>query len=198
MSEIERAVEAIRKRKPRRVVAFTGAGVSADSGIPTFRGADGLVAQFPRGGSRHSGSVRARSAAGVGVVSVAARAHRARTTERGARRDRPAAADHGRHAERRQPAHAIGRAGRHRAARQHLSRALRPRRNDDVPRAPVRRSSSAMRMRRAPAAGRRLVRRDAAGSCSHRTRVGARSSARICCSSSGRPASSIPPPDSYR
>ena len=46
MSEIDRAVEAIRERKPRRVVAFTGAGVSADSGIPTFRGADGLWGDF--------------------------------------------------------------------------------------------------------------------------------------------------------
>jgi NAD-dependent deacetylase len=46
MSEIERAVEAIRRRKPRRIVAFTGAGVSADSGIPTFRGADGLWRNF--------------------------------------------------------------------------------------------------------------------------------------------------------
>ncbi|HSP35574.1 MAG TPA: NAD-dependent deacylase [Thermoanaerobaculia bacterium] len=46
MSEVERAVEAIRQRKPRRVVAFTGAGVSADSGIPTFRGAAGLWKNF--------------------------------------------------------------------------------------------------------------------------------------------------------
>ena len=46
MSELERAIEAIRRRKPRRVVAFTGAGVSADSGIPTFRDADGLWRNF--------------------------------------------------------------------------------------------------------------------------------------------------------
>jgi NAD-dependent protein deacetylase/lipoamidase len=46
MRELERAVEAIRRRKPRRVVAFTGAGVSADSGIPTFRGPDGLWRTF--------------------------------------------------------------------------------------------------------------------------------------------------------
>lgn len=46
MSEIERAVEAIRQRRPRRVVAFTGAGVSADSGIPTFRGPGGLWRNF--------------------------------------------------------------------------------------------------------------------------------------------------------
>jgi NAD-dependent protein deacetylase/lipoamidase len=46
MSEVQRAIEAIRERKPRRVVAFTGAGVSADSGIPTFRGTDGLWRSF--------------------------------------------------------------------------------------------------------------------------------------------------------
>jgi NAD-dependent deacetylase len=46
VSELDRAVEEIRKRRPRRVVAFTGAGVSADSGIPTFRGPDGLWRNF--------------------------------------------------------------------------------------------------------------------------------------------------------
>jgi len=40
MSELERAAE--RLRRARRVVAFTGAGVSAESGVPTFRGAGGL------------------------------------------------------------------------------------------------------------------------------------------------------------
>ncbi len=42
MSSIDEALDAIRKKTPQRVVAFTGAGVSADSGIPTFRGAGGL------------------------------------------------------------------------------------------------------------------------------------------------------------
>lgn len=46
MRELDRAIEAIRQRKPRRVVAFTGAGVSADSGIPTFRGEDGVWGNF--------------------------------------------------------------------------------------------------------------------------------------------------------
>jgi len=46
MSEVQRAMDAIRHLRPRRVVAFTGAGVSADSGIPTFRGADGLWRNF--------------------------------------------------------------------------------------------------------------------------------------------------------
>ena len=40
------ALEAIRRLALRRVVVFTGAGVSADSGIPTFRGAGGLWRSF--------------------------------------------------------------------------------------------------------------------------------------------------------
>jgi NAD-dependent deacetylase len=34
-------------RKARRVVVYTGAGVSAESGIPTFRDADGFWQRFP-------------------------------------------------------------------------------------------------------------------------------------------------------
>lgn len=46
MSSIAEAVRAIHETKPRRVVVFTGAGVSADSGIPTFRGSGGLWRNF--------------------------------------------------------------------------------------------------------------------------------------------------------
>jgi len=46
MSFLEQALEAIRRTKPRNVVFFTGAGVSAESGIPTFRGAGGLWRNF--------------------------------------------------------------------------------------------------------------------------------------------------------
>jgi NAD-dependent deacetylase len=46
MSKLEEAVAAIRARRPRRVVVFTGAGVSAESGIPTFRGPHGLWRNF--------------------------------------------------------------------------------------------------------------------------------------------------------
>src|SRR3954470_17388381 len=47
MSEaLETALEAIRRRPPRRVVFFTGAGISAESGIPTFRGEGGLWKNF--------------------------------------------------------------------------------------------------------------------------------------------------------
>ncbi|HEV7919344.1 MAG TPA: NAD-dependent deacylase [Thermoanaerobaculia bacterium] len=43
---LERALAAIREAAPQRVVVFTGAGVSAESGIPTFRGAGGLWREF--------------------------------------------------------------------------------------------------------------------------------------------------------
>ncbi|MGZ8710942.1 MAG: SIR2 family NAD-dependent protein deacylase, partial [Thermoanaerobaculia bacterium] len=43
---IEAAIHAIRSARPRSVVVFTGAGVSADSGIPTFRGPGGLWRNF--------------------------------------------------------------------------------------------------------------------------------------------------------
>lgn len=43
---IEAAIRAIRSARPRNVVVFTGAGVSADSGIPTFRGPGGLWRNF--------------------------------------------------------------------------------------------------------------------------------------------------------
>lgn len=46
MSTLDDALEEIRKRRPRRVVAFTGAGISAESGIPTFRGEQGLWRNF--------------------------------------------------------------------------------------------------------------------------------------------------------
>ena len=46
MTSLHGALEAIRTRKPKKVVAFTGAGVSADSGIPTFRGPHGLWRNF--------------------------------------------------------------------------------------------------------------------------------------------------------
>jgi NAD-dependent deacetylase len=46
MSTIEEAVRTIRAARPERVVVLTGAGVSADSGIPTFRGAGGLWRDF--------------------------------------------------------------------------------------------------------------------------------------------------------
>jgi NAD-dependent deacetylase len=43
-SEIQALAEKL--RKARRVAALTGAGVSAESGVPTFRGADGLWRTF--------------------------------------------------------------------------------------------------------------------------------------------------------
>jgi len=46
VSSIEDVAAAIRSLRPRKVVAFTGAGVSAESGIPTFRSAGGLWRNF--------------------------------------------------------------------------------------------------------------------------------------------------------
>jgi len=46
VSTIEEAAAAIRALRPRNVVVFTGAGVSAESGIPTFRGEGGLWRNF--------------------------------------------------------------------------------------------------------------------------------------------------------
>jgi NAD-dependent deacetylase len=46
MTSIETAIRMIRDAKPQTVAVLTGAGVSADSGIPTFRGAGGLWRNF--------------------------------------------------------------------------------------------------------------------------------------------------------
>src|ERR1044072_3224707 len=43
---LEAVLAAIREAAPQRVVVFTGAGVSAEGGIPTFRGAGGLWRNF--------------------------------------------------------------------------------------------------------------------------------------------------------
>jgi len=44
VSNIQKAIDAIRSAE--NVVAFTGAGISVESGIPPFRGDDGLWAQY--------------------------------------------------------------------------------------------------------------------------------------------------------
>jgi len=43
---LEQAIAEVRRRPPQRIVFFTGAGVSAESGIPTFRGSGGLWRNF--------------------------------------------------------------------------------------------------------------------------------------------------------
>ncbi len=44
MSELEKAAGII--RNARHLTAFTGAGISVESGIPTFRGPDGIWSKY--------------------------------------------------------------------------------------------------------------------------------------------------------
>ncbi|HET7712072.1 MAG TPA: NAD-dependent deacylase [Thermoanaerobaculia bacterium] len=46
MNTLDEAIAAVRALRPHTTVVFTGAGVSAESGIPTFRGADGLWGSY--------------------------------------------------------------------------------------------------------------------------------------------------------
>lgn len=47
MSTLDEVLAVIRTIRPRNIVFFTGAGVSAESGIPTFRGTGGVWRNFP-------------------------------------------------------------------------------------------------------------------------------------------------------
>ena len=42
MNELQEVIDWIAEAKPRRLVALTGAGISAESGVPVFRGPGGL------------------------------------------------------------------------------------------------------------------------------------------------------------
>ena len=66
---IERAAEAI--GSARRICVLTGAGVSAESGVPTFRGAGGLWKNY-RPEEVSNPDAFARSSTGLGVVQHAA------------------------------------------------------------------------------------------------------------------------------
>jgi NAD-dependent deacetylase len=46
MNEMEKLTSWIRSACPRRVVVLTGAGISAESGVPTFRGSGGLWERY--------------------------------------------------------------------------------------------------------------------------------------------------------
>ena len=99
-------------RAAERVVVLTGAGISAESGVPVFRGPGGLWRQFRPEDLATPEAFRAPARARVGVVPVAARADCRGAAERRARRDRALAAvarrRHAADAERRRPARAGG------------------------------------------------------------------------------------------
>ena len=111
-----------------RVAVLTGAGISAASGIPTFRGAPGRALEpVPARGSRHARGLRARPRTGVALVRLAPRPDRRRRPQRRPpRAGHPRRADrpHARHAERRRlPPAGRQRRGR-RVPRLDLARAL--------------------------------------------------------------------------
>ena len=68
-----------------RVFVLTGAGISAESGLPTFRASDGLVGRARDRRRMHAGGVAAESRAGVGVLFGAACAGRQGRAQSGAR-----------------------------------------------------------------------------------------------------------------
>lgn len=46
MSQLQEAIDWIRVHPPQRITVLTGSGISAESGIPTFRGKEGLWRNF--------------------------------------------------------------------------------------------------------------------------------------------------------
>ena len=57
--------------RAKAVAVLTGAGISAESGVPTFRGAGGLWKQLQARGPGHAGGLRPRPRAGLAVVRLA-------------------------------------------------------------------------------------------------------------------------------
>lgn len=46
MTRLEKVIQVIQEKKPQLVAVLTGAGISAESGVPTFRGPQGLWRNF--------------------------------------------------------------------------------------------------------------------------------------------------------
>lgn len=46
MTRLEKVIELIQETRPQRIAVLTGAGISAESGVPTFRGPQGLWRNF--------------------------------------------------------------------------------------------------------------------------------------------------------
>gem|GEM_PF-5929899 len=61
-------------RAAHRITALTGAGISAESGVPTFREAQTGLGALQSRGTSHTRSIPARSKTGLGMVCLAARA----------------------------------------------------------------------------------------------------------------------------
>ena len=166
----ERAETAAASPASRRAASssLTGAGISAESGVPTFRGPGRPLAAVPARGPGHSGSLRPRSASRLGVVRLAPGDDRAAPAQRRPRRPRPleerTPGVPAGHPERGRPARGGGQPPPGRAARQRSGAcaARRAARSEDDRRVPLPEPPSALRLRCAAAARRRLVRRGAA------------------------------------
>ncbi len=77
---VERLTELFESRRP--CVVLTGAGITTESGIPDFRSAGGIWAQYDPTEVAHIDAFRRDPGAGVGVLRVAARCARRAEPER--------------------------------------------------------------------------------------------------------------------
>ena len=110
------------------VAILTGAGISAESGVPTFRGAEGLWNDYKPEDLATPEAFARDPKTGLGVVRLAARTDRQSRAQRRAPRARAArnsqAALHADHAKRRRPARPRGQRQDPEAPRRHLAHAL--------------------------------------------------------------------------
>ena len=151
---------------PVKVVVLTGAGISAESGLPTFRDADGLWEGHDPMDVATPGGVRGGPGPGAALLRRAPRAAGGGRTQRGppragAARGAPGRGPLPRHPEHRRPARARrlqARAPHARPAAQRVVHQLRPAARVD--RDPGRPATVPDVRHGHPATGRRVVRRD--------------------------------------